>query len=333
MSNSTTYINLQRKRTFSETMNAIIEFTKREYKGILKAQLYISGPAVLVAAILFSLLFDVFFTLGLTGDPEFFNFETGIYVIGMFISSIIGQIFVTAVSLDYLYIYVNEKPEKITPEMVWKRTKKTFWGLLFHMIILLVLLIIAYVVFIGGFVALITLVSEFLFLLFFVPFGIMFYLMGVFSLYFPIYVFEDRGLDVGTIINRCFKLVRGNWWKTFGVFMITSIIVGVVSSIFFIPPYLMMIFELLQLEGGSEEEILNAINKNWFMTLFFILYALARFILGFLILVGVSFQYFNLVEEKEATGLMDTIASIDEGDSNTRLGLGKSGDSVEGESY
>ena len=328
------YIEFKKKRTFSEVMNAIIEFTKRESKDLLKAQLYISGPVVLIAAILFAMLFDVFFTLGFTGDPEFFNFQTGVYMVGMLGASVLGQVFVTAVSLDYVYIYVNEKPDKITPEMVWKRSKNTLWGVLFHTIVLGILLIIGYVVVVGGFFALVSLVSPILFITFFIPFAVIFYFIGVFSLYFPIYVFEKRGLDLGTIIGRCFKLVKDNWWKTFGVVMISSIVVGVVSSIFFVPPYIVMITEVLSLEGGgSEEEIMNSLTRNWFIIGFFVLYVIARFLLAYLIFVGMSFQYYNLAETKEAAGLLETISAIDSEDTGSRLGADRAGDSEEGEDY
>ena len=331
--NQTTRINFRRRRTFSETMNAIIEFTKRESKDILICILYIAGPAILVASILFALLFDVFFTFGFTGDPDFFTFEAGLYMLGMLVSSIVAQVFVTAVSLDYIYIYVHDKPDKITPEMVWKRSRNTFWGLLVHSLILGFLFIVLYIVVVGGFIA-ITLVSPVFIALFFIPIALMFYFLGVFSLYFPIYIFEDRGIaDIGTIISRCFKLVKDNWWKTFGVFMITSIVVGIVSSVFFMPPYIMMISELFSLEGGSEEEIMNSLSTNWFVVTFFILYVVARFILAFLILAGVSFQYFNLVEQKEAKGLIDTISGIDSDGGSSQLGADKSGDSEADEDY
>ncbi len=334
MNTNTNYIEFRKKRTFSETMNAIIEFTKREFLGMLKAQVYISGPVMLVAAILFALLFDTFFTLGFTGSPDFFTVEAGLYFVGLMFFSLLATVFVTAVSLDYLYIYVNDRPDKITPDMVWKRSKKTVWGILFHAFILSVLLIIAYFVVVGGFTALVALVSPVFFILFFIPFGVIFYFVGVFSIYFPIYVFEQRGLDIGTIIGRCFKLVKNHWWKTFGVFMITSIVVGVVSSIFFIPPYVTMLVQVFDAQQtGAEEAVLQEITRSWWVVGFFILYVVARYLLSFLIFIGTGIQYHNLVEQKEAAGLMNTIASIDTENTESKLGADRSGDSEHDEDY
>jgi hypothetical protein len=61
---------------------------------------------------------------------------------------------------------------------------------------------------------------------------------------------------------------------------------------------------------STSTDILEQPETTWTTLVFFTLYYLAQMILGALPNVGIAFQYFNLVEMKEAKGLLGKIDTL-----------------------
>jgi len=110
-----------------------------------------------------------------------------------------------------------------------------------------------------------------------------------------------------TALGRSLKLIRGKWWSTFGLLLITTIIMVLIGYLFSIPFYLFSGASMFSsLSSGEEASSFNQIMK----ILASIVYNLVVFVLYSIPLIALAFQYFNLVERKESAGLMDKINTM-----------------------
>jgi hypothetical protein len=108
-------------------------------------------------------------------------------------------------------------------------------------------------------------------------------------------------------IVRSFKLVRDKWWSTFGIIMILYLVMVTISYIFMIPWYIVTVTSALH---NTSTEMLEQTSTTWITVVLFTLYYLAQMVLGALPNIGIAFQYFNLVEMKEAKGLLGKIDTL-----------------------
>ena len=136
--------------------------------------------------------------------------------------------------------------------------------------------------------------------------GIIYFVFGA-AFIFIIRTYEKKGFFEA--VFRSFKLVKDKWWSTFGLIMVLYLIMGVSSYIFLIPWYVITVVSALH--KTSVDTFQEPSLAMQVMTIvFFTLYYLAQMILTALPNVGTAFQYFNLVELKEAKGLMAQIETL-----------------------
>jgi hypothetical protein len=175
------------------------------------------------------------------------------------------------------------------------------------MFLFMLLFLAAYIVLILPMIVL-TAISPFLLF-----FGVIFFLVAfvylIFSssLTFVIRAFERNGFFEALV--RSFKLVRSKWWSTFGLLMILYLIMMVGSYIFMMPWYIISgVSAAHSLSTNTFEEP----SASWGLitTVVFTLYYVFQMILVALPNIGAAFQYFNLVEMKEARGLMTQIETL-----------------------
>ncbi|HWA35821.1 MAG TPA: hypothetical protein VG737_16880 [Cyclobacteriaceae bacterium] len=308
------FIEFEKKRDFSEKINATFSFATQNFKGLFRSLLYIGGPPTLVASMLFSSFFTDIFSMGIrAGDPDLFaSYLTSpnfwVRVIAACLFFITAVVVVTATSYNYMLLYREKKSNQIEVHEVWERVRETFWmylgtSVLFGLVAVISYFVLMLPMFILG------AISPFL-----IFFGMLFMICGIFYLYvgaslvFVIRAFEKKGfIDA---IRRSFHLIRDKWWSTAGNMFVLSMLVGVFSSIFFVPAYVIMIVQTLQGINeknfqGSDGGILGIITL-----ILITCYYLSQLILASLPNIGLAFQYFNLVEMKEARGLMGEIETF-----------------------
>ena len=95
----------------------------------------------------------------------------------------------------------------------------------------------------------------------------------------------------------------------FGLLLILSLLVGVISYVFSIPASILQGISMLHTVKSND---LNG-PSGVIGTIVFVLHSLAyisQLLLYLLPTVGLAFQYFNLVEMKEAKGLMSDIETF-----------------------
>lgn len=130
------------------------------------------------------------------------------------------------------------------------------------------------------------------FLLIPVVYCLIIYVAITLSLFFPVLWFEDRGVFAS--VGRCFQLIRGRWWATFGLIIVATFLQGMLGIVFAIPQYAVMFGKMLQLPGLNSD-VLGLVAQCFYAVGIVITYTLP--------MLALVFQYFNLVEQREGHGL------------------------------
>jgi hypothetical protein len=138
----------------------------------------------------------------------------------------------------------------------------------------------------------------------FAIYAVMCYAMVALSLFFIVQLRERKGFFA--TIGRCFSLVWGKWWSTFGLIFIMSLLVGVLALVvvaitsFISSPFTMTPEQGQSVLGRVMSVVAVSLNSVSTMALYPLLF------------LALAFQYFNLVERKEGQGLhalVDTIGA------------------------
>lgn len=311
-------IEFPQARDFSRKLNTTFEFLRQNFKSLGKSILYISGPSVLVASLLIGSFMGEFLTLSQSlqsqaGDAEalgeyFLTVSFWAQIFAMLIFFFISFVVTIATINCYINLYIEKRSNKIEVQEVWDQVRITFWNyagttiLFFITYILVVILLVIPVVILGS-------ISPFLIFL-----GAIFLFVGLFflaisvSLTYFIQSHEKKSFIPAMV--RSYRLVNnGKWWSTFGLLFLLQMITGISSYIFLMPYYVIIISASLHtVSTGNPLEMSSTMVT--ISMICFTLYYMAQMLLYSLPHVGIAFQYFNLVELKEARGLMSQIENI-----------------------
>ncbi|HYF66492.1 MAG TPA: hypothetical protein VD884_00080 [Ohtaekwangia sp.] len=309
-------IDFPQSRDFSRKMNATFEFIRQNFKPLCKSILFIAGPPVLIASLLLGTFMDDFMGLTRAGaaNPDaaanyFLSVSFWLQMIMMFVFLLVSSVMTLATINSYIILYIEKQSNQIEVNDVWDRVRSSFWMYLGTCFMFVVLVVAGYIVLIIPF-ALLAAVTPVLVVFGGIAFGCaMFYLFFSASLTFFIRSYEKKGFFEA--ISRSYKLIRGKWWSTFGLLMILYFIMATISYIFMIPYYVITVVGTLHtIETGAFQE--PSSNVQLIMIISFTLYYMAQMLLNTLPNVGIAFQYFNLVELKEARGLISQIDTVGE---------------------
>ena len=209
-----------------------------------------------------------------------FNNPGGVFNAGFFLkifvavfSLIITQACIGLVTVCYISVYLTNNGGEPSVVQVWGFFKYYFWRVLGAAIVTGILTCIG---------ALFCLIP-----------GI--YLGVVFTLITPVIVMENASF--GYAFNKCFTLIRDNWWFVFGVNVVVGLIVYIANRIAAVP---------LSITTISSAFITNRSVMVPVM-IFFAIVQNMLLILHCLSSISISLCYFDLVEQKEGTGLMNRI--------------------------
>ena len=114
--------------------------------------------------------------------------------------------------------------DPVTPAQVWQVVKARFLGMVGSFIGLGILFVLGTAAIGGGLFTVGALLKSpwVIFPLILLLYVFMFYVMVALSLYFVVWLREGRGF-FGSI-GRCFQLIKGKWWSTFGLLVVISLI-------------------------------------------------------------------------------------------------------------
>lgn len=307
------YIDFHQQRTFTQVLNSTFAFIKHNFSSLLTYLSIIVGPLLVTAmGILVFLQIEVMRLVLGSGDKSSI-LSTGIVPIALLCSILLiyfsGFVLYGTV-FAYMSLYAERKGRNFDLADVWGRVKSGIPVLLSTTFaITLILLLVGFALAYGSFFMVYFLYTDawiVVVLLFAVPLltvGI--YCSVLFSLVFTISLRER--LSVGDAIIRSFSLVRGNWWQTAGILVFLLLIAILITYIISLPAYFLI--------GSGQLFLLFTGSVTVISTGFMIASALttiASYMVYTIPLAGMIIQYYNLVERKEAPGLMERVQNMTE---------------------
>ena len=302
-------------RDFSRKMNATFEFIRQNWKSLAKSLLLIAGPPVLIASLIFgSFMGDMMSLSALQTNPDaaqdmFFSVSFWLQVLLAAILFLLSSVMAISTVNNYIILYGELKTNKIDTSLVWDRVRQTFWMYLGTTFFFFVLMMAIYLVMLIPVGILAVTSPGAIFLAILLLLAVVVYLMVSFSLTFIIRAYE--GIGFMAAVGRSLNLVKGKWWSTFGLIFVLYVIMMTISYIPIIPLYFIMMVSVLH--TSSVEPGTNPMESMGLVfTVFFTINYMFQILLAALPNVGIAFQYFNLVEMKEARGLMSSIDTFGE---------------------
>ncbi len=287
-------ISFYEKRDFGEKINVTFAFLRQNFAPLAKSILFIAGPAILLISVVTGVYQATIMDMS-TGAETFDYLEIlSQSSLTSFLSIFVSALLVTVV-YAYLVLYVErENYDNITVAEVWERVKQ-------HYLVVVVSVFVYSVLVVLGFMLLI------------IP-G--FIVIAALSFLFIIQIKE--GLSLGAAFSRCFKLVSDNYLSTLGLILVTSILIFIISMVVMLPFGIALgVPAFFSLSQGSGLEDAGGTMKVVLIA-FQALSSLLSYLLYAVLLIAVAFQYANLVEKKEAAGLLESVNTIGQSERPTR---------------
>ena len=272
---------LLQQRDFGQKINATFDFVVQNFKPLAISLLYIAGPLSLVGGFFMgsyqSGILEMQKSVLESGSSSFdgiYQMVGTVFLLSFFLilANIISSLVIGAYFLEY-----EAGNRNITPEIVWNRLKGYIGKAL-----------------IFNFVMGIAVVAGIIFFL--LP-GI--YLGVTLSLMTMILMREN--LDLGDTFRRCFYLIKDKWWSTFGLLFVMGIVSSIIGYAFQIPTLILTIMSSLQVKLANTEVL---------MTISGVIGTVGGGLVRSLVLIAIVFQYYNLVERREGSGILDAIDNI-----------------------
>jgi len=278
-----------KRRDFSSVINAAFEFFKQEGLQFSKVLFTYTGIPIIImiACIMYFVMQAVngqFAALDNSPDiSTVIGFITQIFVI-IALGTIV-QIMVMAISYGYMKLYHEKGTGGFSPSELGQLIVRKFFPIIGYTIVISILITIGF--------------------MFFILPGI--YFMIILSLIFPIMFIENKGLSKN--FNRCFQVIKDNWWITFAILLVASIIVGFVGGIVSIPLQFYIQFKIPTIiqSGGDWSQL----NIPFVVISYILLIVLSTYLRSFVYIVT-GIQYFSLSEKDGSSTIMDRINQIGE---------------------
>ena len=291
-------IEFRKVRNFGAILNVTFDYIKRNFKTLFKSNLLISAPAILLAGVFLGLYQTSMFDFAVTPDLQQFGIPFLLSTFFLMISYLI----VMVVTYSHLKVYKKSETGIFDIEEVWEVTKQNFLLILATGIGYSLILGLVAVIFVGIGMFLVMQGSYGFIFLVLVGIGILIYLSIIYSLIF-IVRFEE-GVSFSESLSRSKELISNNWWFTFGLIIVVGMIQGFLMYALYIPTYIVMFFMAFTgfNAGTSSLTRILLIITSIITSLSVLFYMIST--------IAISFHYYNLVERKEAPGLLQQIENI-----------------------
>ncbi len=289
--NNNQYVEFKKERDLGAIITDTFKFFRLEWQPFFTTIFKIAIVPILLA--IAGILYYSFEQSNLFSSVDFKNSEsTSADLFGgggmilatfvMLISYVIAYIMINVAAMYYVKSYVENKGQ-INYEEIKQNVKENIWAF----------------VGLGILVGIIAGVG----LLFCIIPGI--YLGTILSLATAIYVF--KGKDVMEAINYSFTFIKDHWWETFGILLVMSLLVGILGYIFQVPALIYMMTKMFT--GVSQEDstaIMSIFSDPVYLFLNIIAYV-GRFLFYAVTLVSTVLIYFDINEQKYASGTIEEI--------------------------
>ncbi|GGE94414.1 hypothetical protein [Hymenobacter cavernae] len=302
-----------KERDFGQKLEATFDFIRAHFKPLGKCLLYIVLPIALLNGIMVGLLqarlgsyFRAATIASRTGGTmNYFSFseqvpQSLLFVVTGLITFALGIL--TVYGYMVLRLHQEDPTAEISVAEVWAFVRRRLLGTILAFIGLAICFMLLFIpffgmVFLGGLGAGSSGGVAFLFLLIPVCYCAFLYMGVTLSLFFIIWVREELGFFA--TLRRCFYLIWGKWWSTFGLLVVMSMIVSLIMLVLVMPVSFLNVWSLVKPDDTPVSPILT-VAANSFSTI-------AIMLLYTLIFIALAFQYFNLVERKDGEGLRSLV--------------------------
>jgi uncharacterized membrane protein len=250
---------------------------------------------------IFPLLMIVFLLLFYFGKPLLEDFESNfssmpVVLVALYGGMFFGFMMVCAVVYSIFLAYLENDNQKVSFNDIQPYILPCFW----RIIPVFLLSILIYIIPMGLIIALSSLNPAYFFLI--IPLLVFFFYVMAPLMLAP-FIRVQEGIGVFQSFSRAFTLIKDNWWATFGVIFVSSLIASMASYILLIPFYAITMFKSFSaLDSGSIGEG-TGIWAGITMIVAFVSYL---FTTSYNI-ACTNFKYFDLVERKDGSALLNKI--------------------------
>jgi len=300
----------RRERDFGTKVSTTFEFITAQFRPLMKCLAYFVLPPALLFGVGLGLVFNGFMSMVPLGGSRLSGPGLGGMTLGIFsgfglafLGAMLAFLLISSTVYGFVRVRMNTPAQQeVQPAQVWAYMRPRLGRVVLAWLLFLGLGIVAMLVmglFVGLMGAVLGQSPGFAVLLMFLVFIPLVWAVVALSLYFPALWIEDT--DVWTALRRCFYLVYGKWWSSFGLYFVVAFIQSFLSYLFAIPMYGVIMLKALRIPG-FDSGILSIATVS--------LYSLGLIFTSVLTLVAMLFQYFNLVERKEGLGLRLMVNSL-----------------------
>jgi len=290
-------IEFKKERDLGAIITDTFTFIRENWKDYFLTVFKIIGPVLLIGAaiLVFAMVSYSGAIKGIinvdqstTPDPsDVFGSIFGMfgYLIMMFVVFGVVYTLLAEVSLYYIKSYIENNGVANFQE-IKDNTYNNIWKFIGLGILSILMMLVAYVLCV-------------------LP---IFYISIVLSLAMPIMVFENK--SIGDTISHSFKLIKGEWWNTFGVVLVIGILVSMLGFIFSVPALIYQFISMgISITSDDPTAILEILEDPIYLVLNLIAY-LGKFLFYSITLVSSAFIYFDLNEQKNFTGTFEKIDNL-----------------------
>ncbi len=298
---------LNQKRDFGNIISDGFTFVKRTYK--LQLELFL----MLVMPILILSIVNIYFVITKLYSGDWMNtsqFGEDLQIAklvlgyaGFLIAFFAFTYIIYAIGIQYVR-NDNQKPDRISVLGFMKTN-----ALRYIAIILVIVLLVA--LGFGVVFGLIFVAPGFGVLIAFLMFFAIIFLIPFVSLT-PMHFLNDN-LSLANAIRDTVDLIKGNWWSTFGIWLITRMIGGFASYILILPIYIVMMVGMF---SSSDDPSAIGDGMGFYMGLIMVVSMIANMIIMTYTVSAMVLKYFDLKDRNNNTSILAKIENIGKSESS-----------------
>ncbi|MBC8042875.1 MAG: hypothetical protein IAF08_05465 [Rhizobacter sp.] len=285
-------IEFRKTRNLGDIINITLLFMRQNFKPLATAIVYIAGPFALLTGVAAGIyqanVRDLAIGAG-GGSADPFAAFSQLFSVEYFLIilfSVLESTALIAIVYTYINLYIDRPDTEPQVQDIWQGVQQHFLKVFSASLLAGLLLILGIVLLV-------------------IP-GI--YISVPISFIYVIMLRENR--SVGEAISRGFALVRGHWWQSLGVLVVVGLLGYIVSFVFSLPAGVIgfvSAFNSVREGSGTGATLF----ERALYVLTSIISSFGTLIFYGIVYIATAFQYFNLAERKEATGLMNKLQGID----------------------
>jgi hypothetical protein len=290
------FVEFKKERDLGAIITDTFKFIRLEWKPffgyvfkIAIVPILLAGASVLYISYASSKIFSAIDVENLDSfnDGNLFG-SSGEIIIAVFLMLVfylVAYVMVNVGSLYYIKSYI-ENNGQVNFDEIKQKVGEKFWAF----------------VGLGILIGLIAFVSM---LLCFFP---VIYTSIVLSLASSILVFENK--TVSGAIGDSFNFIKGHWWETFGILIVIGILVSILSYIFSIPAVIYQLIQGMSLLGSEDPSQMMSMFSDPIYLVLNIIANAAQFLFSSITLIATVLVYFDINEQKNASGTLDKIDGL-----------------------